>query len=159
MLIIVGAALAAMRLAGDDAEKLRQYRHLQQDLSHIRRETEFHLTPLPLLLSQLSQRRENPLAAFYRACYADLETAQNVADGIRIAAAESKTLFPEVAKLMTEVFSEFGQDLASQLRAIDLGLAAAEEKIQSLRQSMQTNRKNYRIFCLCAGLAVAIILV
>lgn len=163
VLVVSGAAAAGISMAAAVRRSGEFYRQAQMALLHMKAEIEFKLTPLAEICGQLAVSCRQPLAGIFGAVETSLHLAPGRPCGVQMRRAlqqKGLSMPEELKKTLTELFDTLGkQDVYAQLRAIDM----AERRLQSALDELQREKKDrcrsYRVIGVCAGLAVAVILI
>lgn len=161
MALVAGAVLMGIGLSGNIRKTATLYRKVLLDLHELQRELEFHLTPAPELFRSITGDPRCVLSAVYTdiAEHMDTHPGDGASGAVEYALARHP-LPKAVAELLREVLRGFGQqDAELQSRALSRVAAMAEQRLRGLEQEKKAKCRDCRVFCCCAGLAIAILLI
>lgn len=161
-MIVVGCGGFGFRLAAAACLEERRLVQLMQLLRRMQSQLQYQLTPLPELCSQCGRETGGPLGRVLETLARELEsrTYPDVYSCMRGALQADRELSPTCRRLLVQLGRELGRfDLAGQLQGLQAVSAACREQRQRLRQNQQQRLRSYRTLSLCAGAALAILLV
>lgn len=163
ILIVFGGAASGVLLAADVRRSLRQCRAVQNVLAYMKAEIEFHLTPLDEITKQVSAMMPHPLSAIFQSVSRDIRRMPGVPAGSLMRRAlnvQRSKLAPELHGILAELFELLGkQDVLAQVRAVTLAEARLEQEIRRIDTEKKDRCRTYRTIGICAGLAIAVVLI
>lgn len=163
LLCVVGSASAVgFGFAAGVRRQAEQLRALQTALGQMKNETAYRMTPLPELLAQAGAQTEGAVGAVFSRCAAELrrrtstvqfamQTALSHTPGLALPQSAQRALLALSASL-----GKF--DVDGQCRAIDLAASRVGEALEDVEQASRARCRSYRTLGVCAGLAIAVIL-
>ena len=163
LVIVVAASAAGFGFAAEVRAQIRQLTALITALDYMKSEMECNLTPLPQLFAALGQQGERTIAALFARCgdamlgNASLPPQQALRDaltqtrGLRLSGQTRQSL--ESLGLSLGKF-----DLGGQSRAVDLAKARLQAELDTLLAGSRARCRSYETIGICAGLALAVIL-
>ncbi len=161
--IIGGSSAAGFGFAACVRRQAEQLRELSAALSSMRDEIEYRATPLPRLLSELSEQTAGAISELFRfwsealtaACGASIPYALSCA----LRRTRRLTLGQDGLSALQTLAQSLGRfDAEAQLRAISLCTQRIENQIARLESEKPARCRSYRTIGVCAGLALAVIL-
>ena len=160
--VAAGAAASGFGIASEVKKQCVFYRRLLDALEFLRTEIEFHLTPLRDICNQLSGMVGKPLDVIFHEVGNSLSDAAGRPAGVlmRRAILNQGTGLPKAGReVMEGLFDVLGkQDVIAQVRAVDLSIERTKSALNQLEKEKQDRCRTYRTIGICAGLAVAVIL-
>ena len=162
-LIVLGASGFGFGASAAVGRRIRTLRDFKLALFYLKNEMLFLSPQLPELLLNMRQKVKGPVGKWLSNAGEMLknEPTANAADilmecleqteGLSYSAAARSTLYA----LCTELGKT---DADLQCRAIDLASAALEKELSYLEENRDARTKSYRMLGICAGLALAVIL-
>lgn len=162
MLIVASCTGFGTSLAIHQKREELLLRQLVRILDEMLWELPFQLTPLPELIRHAVEKSSGAIRLLFRGV-ADQLDRQVLPDVLSCVEAELKeplSTFPRVKKILLLLGASLGRfDLAGQLK----GLTAIREQCACELQELHTDReprlRSYRVLGLCAGGALAILLI
>lgn len=161
LLLVIGCGGVGFQLAAAHVREERMLRKLLAVLNYMSCELQYRLSPLPELCRQASQQASGTLGAVF----------------LRLASEIDNQMAPDAARCMNHVLSGMPglperarrvlQSLGSTLGRFDLdgqlhGIAAVEEacrrNLSELEAGRDSRLREYKTLGLCAGAALAILL-
>lgn len=161
ILVVSGASAAGIFMSHSVQRKAEICTELISALEFMRGEIEFRLTPLGEICNHLGLVCKKPLGQVFSFVADALKSAPGRPSGVQMRRALQRQPLPEEAKVvLTELFDSCGkQDVLSQLRAIDLAERRMQLTLDVLQKEKNERCRTYRMIGICAGLAVAVILI
>ena len=141
-MIVLGSGSAGFGFARAVRAQLRQLNALLAALEAMKGEIEYRLTPLPELFAALGEGTEPVTAAFFRGCAAMMEA--------------DRALPPQL--VLGRAFSLGKFDLGGQVRAIELAQERLRAELAEVQAGSRARCRSYETIGICAGLALAVIL-
>lgn len=162
MLIVGSCTGFGVSLAVHQKREELLLRQLIRILDEMLWELPYQLTPLPELIRHAVEKSSGAIRFFFRSV-ADQLDRQVLPDVLCCVEAELKepvSAYPRVKKMILLLGSSLGRfDLAGQLK----GLTAVKEQCACELRELHTDReprlRSYRVLGLCAGAALAILLI
>ena len=163
-LIVTASAAAGFGFARAICVQLRQMDALLGALEIMKSEMEYRLTPLGALCAALSYGDEPETAAFFGACAAQMEAdrclppqlaiqrAMEQAQGLKWSARTRETV-------RNLAFSLGKFDLGGQVRAIELAQERLRAELAEVQAGSRARCRSYETIGICAGLALAVVLI
>lgn len=161
-LIIAGCGGFGFSLAASHRKEVRTLRQLSSILDFMHCELSCRMTPLPELCLQAAKEEEGIVGeVFYRLSQELICGAYpEVSDCMHFALAAQKDL-PEVTKKCLSLMgNSLGRyDLDGQLHGIQTVREVCRKEIEELMKNQDVRLRSYQTLGLCAGAAIAILLV
>lgn len=161
-MIIAGCGGFGVRLAAAACLEERRLTQLMQLLRRMQSRLQYQLTPLPELCSQCGREVGGPVGRVMQRLGRELDSRvyPDAASSMAAAVADERELSAPCRRLLMQLGRELGQyDLAGQLAGLRAVGEACREQSQRLRRDQQQRLRSYRTLSLCAGAALAILLV
>jgi len=163
VLVTAGSAAIGILMAAGIKRQEQLYRQALFMLSYMQGEIEFHLSTLDKISLDLSQKLPMPLSAVFSSMNRRILQSPGISVGqqMRYSLEDCGHLLPmELQDELRALFSHLGhQDVSAQIRAIE----ESRGRLGLLRQQLFADRKErcraYRTIGLCAGFALAILLI
>lgn len=150
-----------MKMAADYRREERMLSQFEILLREMREEMRYRLTPLPRLLRRLSEQTDGVLGkiCIELACEMEQQCLPD-ADSCMVAVLTShKNLPGSVTELLRQMGASLGLfDLQGQLCELEAVQTKNQQKLASLRLDRDKRIRNYQTLGLCAGSALAILL-
>jgi len=163
VMIVGGASAAGILMATGVKRSLILYQQSIAALVYMKNEIEFQLTPIDKIAFELGNRLDAPLSSVFRALYSAIHFVPGIPLGLQMqhALAQTTQSFPlELKRTLTSLFDLLGkQDMLAQIRAINLAEERLNQEIQRLNAEKKERTRAYRTIGMCAGLALAVILI
>lgn len=162
-MIVLGSGSAGFGFARAVRVQLRQLNALLAALETMKSEIEYRLTPLPELCAVLAQGDEPATAGFFRACAAQMEADRCLPPQLAIQRAMERAQEMKWSARTRETvrnlaFSLGKFDLGGQLRAIELAQERLRAELAEVQAGSRARCRSYETIGICAGLALAVIL-
>ena len=161
VLVVVGCGGFGFSMA---RETLRQEALLHQTmniLENMEGELRCRLTPLPQLCKGIARRNRGSLGKLFAALYKALRDQQEpqAEDCLRILLREDRELRVNVKRVLQLLARSLGRfDLEGQLQTIASAKALCRRELSAIRQDQDIRLRGYRTLGLCAGAALAVLL-
>ena len=162
ILIICGCGLIGFSISAAYRRDERELRQLAAALDYMSCELEYRATPLPDLFRQVSHDHSGFIGKLFTNLVLELESqvSPDVQSCVAIAAVNSGPITPRLEKALYIMGSCFGRfDLAGQLQGIDHVREYCCTQLNALSQGRDFRLRSYQTLGLCAGAALAILLV
>lgn len=161
--IIIGATATGFGIAFSVQRQCIFYRQLIGVLEFMKAEIEFRLTPLGEIYAQIGEGE----AHFLRGIFLKMKAAQLQSPGrpagvtMRRILQNCGTNIPKEGKcILMELFDVLGrQDVMAQIRALDYAEKRTQMALETIEKEKTNRCRTYRTIGICAGLALAVILV
>lgn len=161
VLIVAGASSAGIWMASRVNQELKCYRALLSALISMQSEIRCNCSTVVYASEKASERIPAPVSDILRSISTKLKDDPTVSPGLHAHCVLRRMheIPSEMRDIMRELFSLLGrQDLAAQLRALDLAVSRTECEINKLLSDRPDRCRTYRIMGICGGLAIAVIL-
>ena len=125
-------------------------------------ELQYHVTPLPELCRQASTQREGFVKQLLTnlASELDAQVSPDVKTCLAVAAARSGTLTPRLEEAICILGASLGRfDLQGQLQGLESVRAYCSTALKQMADGRDHRLRSYQTLGLCAGAALAILLV
>lgn len=162
--IILSASAVGFGFAGNIRRQARQTAALVEALGYLKSEILYRRTALPQALETLGQNVSDPAVAALFARCAELLTQNRtlgVPPAFRAALAQTRGLMLPVQAQQTllTLSLSLGQfDLEGQSRALELAAERLSAQLRTLEQGKTVRCRSYATIGICAGMALAVIL-
>lgn len=163
VLVVSGAAATGMTMAANVKRTVNLLREWVNILREMRSEIEFHLTPLGELCGILADGASAPIKNILYSVEKKLSDVPGRPAGIQMRESLSvngQGIPVELKKIIIDLFDALGrQDVYAQIRAIDMAQQRTQSALQSLESEKKDRCRTYRVISVCAGIAIAVILI
>lgn len=168
MLKLLGAGMIVCGCFGVGLAMCRSHRRTETMLEQLSEcigwmmlELDYRTPPLAQLCRQAGERTAGPVGGVFTALAEALERqlVAHVSTCMEAVLAENSglpTIVENRLRSLGECLGEF--DLAGQLRLLEAEQKKCQQELEALRRDGQTRLRNYRTLGLCAGVALAILL-
>lgn len=158
-----GASAVGFGIAANVKRQTVQLRQLQSSLCYMKNEILCRMTPLPELFRLVSEQTPDAVGRLFETAAAALEKDKSRSAASSLAAAIRKT--PELTfdaqteRTLLGLAMALGQfDAEGQTRAIELAECGIADRLADLEKDAASRCRSYRTLGVCAGLAIAVIL-
>ena len=162
ILIVLGCGGAGFSFAMAYRREEQLLQQLIAALDYMSRELQYHMTPLPELCRQTGNGRNGIIGKLFRNLASELD-AQISPDVCSCLAAAASTAGDFPAKLQKAVCllgESLGRfDLDGQLHGIDAVRSFCRRELEAMAAGREVRLRSYQTLGLCAGAALAILLV
>lgn len=160
ILIIAGSAAFALAMASTWRREEAMLHQLRRGLEYMSCELGYRLTPLPQLCRNASQSVTGQVSRVFLALAQELEQQlEPDASSAMNAVLERVELPGQIHNLFQELGTTLGRfDLTGQLRGIEAAAASVENALRRTREDRAGRLRTYQTLSLCAGAALAILL-
>ncbi len=164
----MGAVLVVLGCGGFGFSMTMAYRRkeallgqLIRALEYMRCELSYRLTPLPQLCRNAANAVTGPVNLLFSRLAAELDAQVSPDAGLCMDAALAN--FPGIPEDVAQQIRELGQtlgqfDLPGQLRGLELCTEAARSTLHQMQENRTNRLRSYQTLGLCAGAALAILL-
>lgn len=163
LLVVAASSAVGFGFAANVRAQLTQLTQLTGALEYMKNEISYRLTPLPELFYLLSASSGKAVGAFFGRCAQTL--GQTPAASVQSVFREAMQQTPQLAlsqqtrQTLLELSMSLGKfDAAGQLSAIELAGARLRQELQALQSHRRERCRSYETIGICAGLALAVIL-
>ena len=161
-LIVSGAGAAGMFMAHDVKRQVEMLHELESVIHRIKRDMEYNLMPLPDIAAAVGRGNGR-----FRYLFQNFASLSREHSGIPCGVIMQKAFHdpkiqvsPFCVDLLLELFHVLGtQDLEGQLRAAQMSLQRLQTEQERLSRSRDKRMHDCRTISICAGLALAILLI
>lgn len=161
MLVIVGCGGFGFSLAAAHKRQETTLRQMMQVLQYMQCELQYKLTPLPELCRQAGKEASGALreVLLNLARELDWQVSPDVGSCMSAALAKSHDLPGRTRSLMVRLGHSLGRfDLPGQLQGLEALKSACETELRTLGKDRDSRIRSYQTLGLCAGAALAILL-
>ena len=160
-MVIGGCGGFGFSVAGEAMRQERQLRQLLETLDFMESELRYRLTALPELFQLCALRTNGCLKRLFLdfAGELDAHSAPDVEQCLRTSLDRQPGLPARLRRRIWQLGKTLGRfDLAGQLRGIDSAREGCRRELRELERNRQQRLRSYRTLGLCAGAALAILL-
>jgi len=160
IVFIVGSAgVMGVRISLSLRKRCELLRQLLQALAVLRSEIAFCGTPLPQAFALMAVQCSGTLETIFSSAAKQMDRQRWMTplQAMELAIAESRETF--LAPILRELFAQLGRyDLEAQVRAVDGAQSRTKTLLSQLEQERNRKTGTYETLGICAGIAVAILL-
>lgn len=161
ILIILASGGTGFSLASAHRQKEIQLRQLLSALDYMQCELQYRMIPLPDLCRQTGSQSQGWIQKLFLVLAAELEDqiAPDVQCCIRDATAKLPGLpdiIAEPVRILGDTLGRF--DLEGQIKGLEAGRQACRRNLETLTTNREERLRSYQTLGLCAGAAIAILL-
>jgi len=160
-MILGGCGAVGFKMAADHRKEIRTLRACMRALEHMSSELSFRVTPLPQLCRAVANEQHGTIRSVFMAMAEELD-AQILPDASRCMKAALQRIrdVPEHTGACLQILGEtLGYfDLEGQLVGLETALQACKEHLRQLENNKDVRLRSYQTLGLCAGAALAILL-
>ena len=142
--------------------KIFSFQQLICALNYMISELQYRATPLPQLCQITSEQCQGSIKQIFRELHEEL-TAQISPDARRCMDAvlsRHSNIPPELERIISEIGNSLGKfHLKGQIQALEVARDSAEAQLSELKRDKDARLRSYQTLGLCAGAAIAILLV
>lgn len=162
VLVVVGCGGFGFSLARETQRQIRLLEQLLLSLEVMENEMRCHLTPLPQLCTMAANGRSPVLRRFFLGLRRELEKGGAPQAEIcvgKVLESEKEMPIPlkRVLKLLGASLGRF--DLSGQLKGLLAAQSACRRELGELERNKDYRLRSYRTLGLCAGAALAVLLI
>lgn len=162
VLIISGCGVFGFSLASNYRKEEQALLQLLGILNYMECELQYRLTPLPNLCAQAAKEARGEIAVLMRALSKELD--DQVSPDVRICMDSALHKVKNLPKLAVKHLQSLGDclgrfDLTGQLRGLDFVRSGCRNDLEALKKNRDVRLRNYETLGLCAGAALAILLI
>lgn len=162
VLVLCGCGFAGFSLCASYRREERQLREFLSALDYMVCELQYRATPLPELCRQAGSLREGLVGQlfFNLAAELDAQVSPDVQSCLAAAAARSGPLSGRIEEAVCILGSSLGRfDLPGQLQGMESVRTYCRTELEQMSAGRDTRLRSYQTLGLCAGAALAILLV
>lgn len=162
ILIVVGCGGFGFALCAEHRQQEQSLRKLIHILDFMACELQYRMTPLPELCSLVSRETNGMLSRIFGKLSEELEcnTSPDVSAAMDIALSMSKELPEKTRENLIVLGRSMGRfDLTGQLSALEAVRINCRKELENYTADQIVRLRNYQTLGLCAGAALAIILI
>lgn len=162
VLVVAGCGGFGFSLARETLRQESLLRQTLEMLDYMEGELRCRLTPLPQLCAQIARRQRGALGRLFGALSRSLreKEAPQAEDCLRILLREDRNLPVRVKRILQLLARSLGRfDLEGQLKGFASARTACLRELSLLREDRDIRLRSYRTLGLCAGAALAVLLI
>lgn len=162
VLIITGCSGCGFAIAAGNRREEQLLYQLVSVLQVIESDLQYRLTPLPELCRMAAGETKGILQAVFLNLYRELswQKLPDAGSCMHAAIQRSGELPPRVRRLLVQLGHTLGRfDLSGQLQGIQSVRNRCEESLGSIRKNRDERLRSYQTLGICAGAALAILLI
>lgn len=162
LLIIIGCGGVGFSFAAAHRREEQSLRHLTAALDYIECELQYRLTPLPELCRQAGQENQGCVKSVLLNLAKELEdqTSPDVMSCMNAAFLNVKDIPKRTRNALDVMAQSLGRfDLEGQLKGINSARSVCRQNLEELSVNRDVRLRSYQTLGLCAGAALAILLV
>ena len=162
VLIIIGCGCWGFGHAAHYLRKIRLFRQVLSALDYMHCELQYRCTSLPLLCKQAGEREPGKIGKVFLQLSAELEA--QICPDVSCCMSTALAAFPDLPDTVTQLLLRLGEnlgnfDLDGQLLGLEQIRNICNENLGGLLANRDTRVRSYQTLGLCAGAALAILLV
>lgn len=160
-LIVGGCGSFGICLGAAARREVKELEGLLRVLDLMENQLQYRLTPLPELCRMAGKEASGTVGRVFAALARELDrqTAPEVAGCMNAALREQAGLSPEVGRALGALGRDLGRfDLPGQLRGLERARSRCGKRLEEVRNNRLARLREYRTLGLCAGAALAILL-
>ena len=161
-LILLGCGGWGFLMAAVSKQEQRDLKQLVRGLEYMECELQFHHTELPQLCDNVAQLLRGRIGHVFRdlRIQLDRQCGLDPASCMEAVLDGGDDLSPRLVAILRDFSSTLGCfDLPGQLKGIGSAKAAAEQMLGQLAENRESRLRSYQTLGLCAGAALAILLI
>lgn len=161
-LVICGCGMAGFSMCAAYRREEQELRQMVAALDHMARELQYRATSLPELCRQAGQRSSGCVGKIFRnlARELDAQVSPDVQSCIAVAAAAVGQLPGRVQEAICILGASLGRfDLDGQLQGLEEVRSYCKAQLDEMTDGKEKRLRSYQTLGLCAGAALAILLV
>lgn len=160
-LVIIGSGSIGFTMVANHKTEEKMLLNLVSVLDYMECELQYRLTPLPLLCKQAAGETSGILKKILFELSNELESqvSPNVSNCMYAAMARCSKIPPMTAKCLKVLGGSLGRfDLQGQLKGLESVRSMSRNLLKNLDLDKEVRRRSYQTLSLCAGAALAILL-
>lgn len=162
VLVLCGCGFVGFSMCATYRREERQLRQMLCALDYMVCELQYRVTPLPVLCRQAGIQRNGFVGQLFTnlACELEAQVSPDVQSCLAAAAARSGPLSARMEEAVCILGSSLGRfDLQGQLQGLEAVRAYCRAELEQMSNGRDTRLRSYQTLGLCAGAALAILLV
>ncbi len=162
ILVLAGCGGFGFKLVSSHIREERALRQLIRLLDYMECELQYHLTPLPSLCRQAAVESEGVLRKVFLSFATGLEDqiSPDVAGCMKSALSGAKDIPGHTYKLLELLGKSLGRfDIEGQIKGLEAVRQECRINLQELTENRDVRLRKYQTLGLCAGAALAILLI
>ncbi|MBO5952660.1 MAG: stage III sporulation protein AB [Oscillospiraceae bacterium] len=162
VLVIAASGGFGITIAASHRREVKYLRQLLAILDYMECELQYRLTPLPQLCKQSALEASGLLKTALQAFSTELENqvSPDVSSCMTAAVSHSPELPTHTKSCLLCLGQSLGKfDLQGQLKGLEYARQFCREKLEMLENNKEVRLRSYQTLCLCAGAALAILLI
>lgn len=162
LLTVVSCGGCGFLTAAKHASNIRQLENLISILDYMISELHYRATPLPCLCRQAGEQFSGKIGQIFIVLSEELETQISPNAGICMGSALYRMNYSDslLYEVMTELGDHLGRfDLQGQISGLEHCREHCASKLELLSKNKENRLRSYQTLGLCAGAAIAILLV
>lgn len=160
--VFLGCGYIGFRAGSNYRKDITVLRQLCGHIEYMICQLRYHQTSLPELFTQMQNDAQQPLRQLFgKICALFSEQAFSGAHECMLAAVEKMPDLPKMTRsCLMELAVTLGRfDLEGQLRGAESVLHRYTQKVAQMERNSHSQIRSYQVFGLCAGAALAILLI
>lgn len=161
VMVVASCGGFGFKMAAAHLREERVLRHLTAILDYMECELQYRLTPLPQLCRQAAAQASGSISKFFLTLTQELEDqiSADVEGCVRSALAGHQDLPPMTRNALEQLGRSLGRfDVQGQLKGLESVRQECRRNLEALNQNKQARLRGYQTLGLCAGAALAILL-
>ena len=162
VLVLCGCGFVGFSTCAAYRREEHQLRQMLSAMDHMVCELQYRVTPLPELCRQASAQREGFVKLLFSnlASELDAQVSPDVQSCLAVAAAQSGSLSPRLEEAICILGASLGCfDLQGQLQGLESVRSYCSTELKQMADGREHRLRSYQTLGLCAGAALAILLV
>ncbi len=162
ILIVFACSAVGYYLALSYKREERTIRHLISALDYMECELQYRLTPLPELCRMAAAENPGEVSDLLLTLAKELDSqiSPDASSCMTAALAKHEKLPDKTKKLMLKLGGSLGRfDMEGQLRGLETTRQICRKELEALSDHRDQRLRNYQTLAVCAGLALAILLI
>ena len=162
ILVIAGCGCFGLKIAANHIYKEKTLRNFAGALDYMECELRYRLTPLPVLCKQVGQTCSGVVREFFVELSQELEAqiSPDVECCVEAVLGRRIAVPKETHEAIMQLAQSMGKfDLDGQLKGLDTVRQSCRRKLDELNQNKDSRIRSYQTLGLCAGAALAILLI
>lgn len=161
ILVIAGCGSVGFLMAHNVRRETAALKQLLGALSYMAAELEYRMTPLPELCRKVCDQWDGCIGVFFRILAQELEgqVAPDAASCVAAALTKCRRMPEKAGQVLTELGRTLGElDLNGQIQGLEALKGTCTEMYRELEENRVQRLRSYETLGLCAGAALAILL-
>jgi stage III sporulation protein AB len=161
VLVVLCGGYVGLSMVMSYKKEEKTFRHIISAINYMECELQYRLTPLPQLLGQAAKETGGVVREVFESLVLELDNQISPQVSYCMNAVIQKK--KDVSKPSAEVFRILGQslgrfDLEGQLKELDYVRQLCKDRLKELESGRDVRLRSYQTLGLCAGAAIAILL-